>query len=163
MFGKNLSMSLNNVVLNTYYSLFLGMTDALHRVYPKAKHQICLVHVSRQISSKVRVKDRKEILHDFKAVYQPDNYELACETLEAFNLNWEKTYPRAIENIMNNQQLLVFYDFPSANRRSIYSTNLIEGFNKDVKRHVKRKEQFSNDDSLERFLVTRFLEYNQKF
>lgn len=66
-----------------------GMTDALPGVYPKAKHQICLVHVSRQISSKVRVKDRKEILHDFKAVYQSDNDELAYEALETFNLNWE--------------------------------------------------------------------------
>ena len=133
-----------------------GMTDALHRVYPKAKHQIYLVHVSRQISSKVRVKDHKEILHDFKAVYQSDNDKLACEALATFKLNLEKTYPRVIENIVNNQPLLVFYDFPSSIRRSIYSTNLIEGFNKDVKRHVKRKEQFPNEDSLERFLVTRF-------
>ncbi|MBU8600417.1 transposase [Virgibacillus pantothenticus] len=44
-----------------------GMTDAIHRVYPKAKHQVCCVHVARNIAKKVRVKDRSEILSDFKA------------------------------------------------------------------------------------------------
>src|SRR5699024_3398963 len=64
---------------------------------------------------------------------------------------------------MNNEQILTFYDFPASIRRSIYSTNLIEAFNKEIKRYVKRKEQFPNEESLERFLVTRFLDYNHKF
>src|SRR5699024_2732253 len=44
-----------------------------------------------------------------------------------------------------------------------HCTNLIESFNKEIKRYVKRKEQFPNEDALERFLVTQFLDYNQKF
>jgi|SRR5690625_118423 len=39
----------------------------------------------------------------------------------------------------------------------------IEAFNKEIKRYTKRKEQFTNQDALERFLVTRFLDYNYKF
>ena len=42
------------------------MTDSIHRVYPKAKHQVCCVHVARNISSKVRVKDRAAILDDLR-------------------------------------------------------------------------------------------------
>lgn len=76
---------------------------------------------------------------------------------------WEKPYPRVIESVMNNEQILTFYDFPASIRRSIYSTNLIEAFNKEIKRYVKRKEQFPNEESLERFLVTWFLDYNHKF
>lgn len=57
----------------------------------------------------------------------------------------------------------MFYDFPASIRRSIYSTNLIEVFNKEAKRYIKRKEQFPNEDSLERFLVSQFLDYNNKF
>uniref|UniRef100_UPI0038CC0F80 transposase n=1 Tax=Aliibacillus thermotolerans TaxID=1834418 RepID=UPI0038CC0F80 len=59
-----------------------GMTDSIHRVYPKAKHQVCCVHVARNISSKVRVKDRAAILDDFKAVYQAKDREEALEALE---------------------------------------------------------------------------------
>ncbi|WP_040513800.1 IS256 family transposase [Gracilibacillus halophilus] len=140
-----------------------GMTDAIQRVYPKAKHQICCVHVSRNIASKVRVKDRSSILDDFKAVYQAKNRKEALEALEQFQNKWKKTYPKVIESVVGNEQLLTFFNFPSSIHRSIYSTNLIEAFNKEIKRYVKRKEQFPNEDALERFLVTQFLDYNHKF
>lgn len=140
-----------------------GMTDAIHRVYPKAKHQVCCVHVSRNIAAKVRVKDRATILDDFKAVYQATDREEAADALDQFQEKWHKTYPRVIESVTGNEQLLTFYDFPASIRRSIYSTNLIEAFNKEIKRYTKRKEQFPNEDALERFLVSQFLDYNQKF
>ncbi|WP_411376798.1 transposase, partial [Enterococcus faecium] len=44
-----------------------------------------------------------------------------------------------------------------------FSTNLIESFNKQIKRYSRRKEQFQNEESLERFLVSIFDTYNQKF
>ncbi|WP_077701822.1 IS256 family transposase [Virgibacillus dokdonensis] len=140
-----------------------GMTDAIHRVYPKAKHQVCCVHVARNIAKKVRVKDRAEILSDFKTVYHAIDKKEALQALEQFQSKWEKTYPRVIDAVVKNEQLLTFYEFPASIRRSIYSTNLIEAFNKEIKRYVKRKEQFPNKEALERFLVTRFLEYNHKF
>ncbi|MET3684490.1 transposase-like protein, partial [Alkalibacillus flavidus] len=140
-----------------------GMTDAIHRVFPKAEHQVCCVHVSRNIASKVRVKDRETILGDFKGVYQASDYDKAVEALDAFKDKWQKTYPRVVDAVMTNDQLLTFYKFPASIRRSIYSTNLIEAFNKEIKRYVKRKEQFPNEDALDRFLVTRFLEYNHQF
>lgn len=59
--------------------------------------------------------------------------------------------------------LLTFYNFPHTIRRTIYSTNLIEGFNKQLKRYTRRKEQFPNEESLERFLVSQFNQYNPKF
>src|SRR5699024_9357108 len=54
-----------------------GMKDTIHQIYPKAKYQHCCVHVSRNIAHKVRVKDRKEICDDFKAVYQASSKEEA--------------------------------------------------------------------------------------
>ncbi|WP_431606168.1 transposase, partial [Enterococcus faecium] len=47
--------------------------------------------------------------------------------------------------------------------RTIYSTNLIESFNKQIKKYSHRKEQFQNEESMERFLVSSFDTYNQKF
>src|SRR5699024_10960076 len=109
-----------------------------------------------------RVKDRAAILDEFKSVYQANDRKEAVNDLEQFNSNWHKSYPRVINSVMNNEKLLTFYDFPASIRRSIYSTNLIESFNKEIKRYVKRKEQFPNEDSLERFLVSQFLDYNHK-
>lgn len=44
-----------------------------------------------------------------------------------------------------------------------YSTNLIESFNKQIKKYTKRKEQFPNEQSLEHFLVSQFEDYKQQF
>src|SRR5699024_1342928 len=70
------------------------MTDAIHRVYPKAKHQVCCVHVARNIASKVRVKDRQAILDDFKNVYQAKDRDEAVNALNTFQDKWKKSYPR---------------------------------------------------------------------
>src|SRR5699024_1732292 len=98
-----------------------------------------------------------------KNVYQVKGRDEAVNALNTFQEKWKKVYPRVIDTVISNAQLLTFYDFPASIRRSIYSTNLIESFNKEIKRYVKRKEQFPNEDALERFLVTQFLDYNQKF
>src|SRR5699024_12205708 len=83
-----------------------GMTDAIHRVYPKAKHQGCCVHIARNIASKVRVKDRPAILDDFKNVYQARDREAAVNALNTFQKNRKKSYPRVIDPVIRNDQLL---------------------------------------------------------
>ena len=139
-----------------------GIHDSIHSVYPNAEFQQCCVHVSRNIAHKVRVKDRKEICDDFKTIYQASSKEEASEQVAFMVEKWRKQYPRVVKLIMN-PAILTFYNFPPSIRRTIYSTNLIEGFNKQLKKYTKRKEQFPNEESLERFLVSQFNEYNQKF
>nr|BBI39373.1 IS256 family transposase [Enterococcus faecium] len=142
-----------------------GMKDTIHQIYPKAKYQHCCIHVSRNIAHKVRVKDRKEICDDFKAVYQANSKKEEANTfLSGMIEKWKKNYyPKVTQSLIENQDLLTFYDFPPSIRRTIYSTNLIESFNKQIKRYSRRKEQFQNEESLERFLVSIFDTYNQKF
>lgn len=140
-----------------------GMKDTIQQIYPKAKYQHCCIHVSRNIAHKVRVKDRKEICDDFKAVYQANSKEEANTFLSCMIEKWKKNYPKVTESLIENQDLLTFYEFPPSIRRTIYSTNLIESFNKQIKKYSRRKEQFQNEESLERFLVSIFDTYNQKF
>lgn len=139
-----------------------GIEESIHSVYPNAQFQQCCVHVSRNIAHKVCVRDRKEICEDFKLVYQANSKEEALDHIDFMIRKWKKQYPRVV-NLLLNPALLTFYNFPHAIRRTIYSTNLIEGFNKQLKRYTRRKEQFPNEESLERFLVSQFNQYNQKF
>ena len=138
-----------------------GMADAVFTVFPKAKYQVCLVHVARNIAHKVRVDDRQEICDDFKAIHQAKDGEAGQAALDAFCEKWRKSYKKVVEGLSENAYLLTFYSFPKDIWRSIYSTNLIESFNKQIKKYTKRKEQFPNEESLERFLVTQFEDYNQ--
>ncbi|PQW03561.1 IS256 family transposase [Enterococcus faecium] len=139
-----------------------GINDSIHSVYPNAQFQQCCVHVSRNIAHKVRVRGRKEICEDFKLVYQANSKEEALDQIRFMIDKWKKQYPRVVKLLLN-PAILTFYNFPHAIRRTIYSTNLIEGFNKQLKRYTRRKEQFPNEESLERFLVSQFNNYNQKF
>lgn len=139
-----------------------GIDDSIHSVYPNAQFQQCCVHISRNIAHKVRVSDRQEICSDFKLVYQASSKEEANDQIRFMIDKWKKQYPRVVKLLMN-PAILTFYNFPPSIRRTIYSTNLIEGFNKQLKKYTKRKEQFPNEESLERFLVSQFNNYNQKF
>lgn len=140
-----------------------GIRDACLEVYPKALHQSCWVHISRNVSHRVRVKDRQEILDLLKLVYTADTGDLAKEKLEEFKIAVKKKYPKLETLFLNNESLFSFFEFPKEIRSSIYTTNLIENQNKQLKRKTKRKEQFPNEDSLDRFVCTQFIEYNQKF
>ncbi|MGH2189723.1 transposase, partial [Enterococcus faecium] len=77
----------------------------------------------------VRDKDRKEICDDFKAVYQANSKEEANTFLSGMIEKWKKNYAKVTQSLIENQDLLTFYEFPPSIRRTIYSTNLIESFN----------------------------------
>ncbi|HGF8156275.1 TPA: transposase, partial [Enterococcus faecium] len=66
-------------------------------------------------------------------------------------------------DIWSSERARLIFKLRNRTRRTIYSTNLIESFNKQIKRYSRRKEQFQNEESLERFLVSIFDTYNQKF
>ena len=139
------------------------MPEAINKLYPSSKIQRCLVHVSRNIFQKARVKDRAEIASYFKEVYKAPNKTTAEAKLTWFKDKWKTKYPRIKDTLDNNEYLLTFYDFPKEIHASIYCTNMIESFNKQLKRKTKRKEQFPNEESLEKFLVVIFEEYNSTF
>jgi transposase-like protein len=139
-----------------------GLRDRILEHFPKAKYQSCLVHVQRNIRKKVRKADAQEVADDFKKTYEQDTKKLALKTFEEFKNKWEKKYPTVIKNLNNNGHLYEFMDFPQSIRKTLYTTNLIEGFNKLLKSYTKRKDQFPTEDSLERFVVSRFYDYNDK-
>lgn len=139
-----------------------GFTNVVEELFDHPKIQRCLVHVSRNIASKVRVHDRKAILEDFKEVYNKDNKEAALTQLEIFKKAWYK-YPSILKTLDENAYLFTFYEFPKEIKASIYTTNIIEGLNKQIKKKTNRKEQFPTEESLEKFLVSMFEDYNAKF
>lgn len=111
----------------------------------------------------VRKDDRQQIMNEFKMIHQAEDRNQAMKRLSKFGQHWKVKYPRAIRQIQKYDDLFTFYDFPSSIRNSIYSTNLIESFNKNLKKRIHHKEQFPNEDSLDRFFVTQVMEYNERF
>ena len=74
-----------------------------------------------------------------------------------------KIYPKVIDILKDTGDLFTFYAFPKSIQRSIYTTNLIESFNKNLKRGTNAKEQFPNEELLERYVCSCCMDYNRRY
>ncbi|MGY3781763.1 transposase, partial [Streptococcus gallolyticus] len=89
--------------------------------------------------------------------------EEASKLLEQFISEWKPRYKKVMSSLETTDNLLTFYQFPHHIWPSIYSTNLIESLNKEIKRQSKKRVVFPNENALERCLVNIFDDYNAKF
>ena len=132
------------------------------RIFPEAEHQSCWVHLQRNIMRLVRQKDRELIANELKNVYTAGSTEEAKLLLEKFIKNNEHNYPKIRAFFSGKNNLFNFYNFPHSIWKTIYTTNLIENNNKNLKRRTKSKEQFPNEASLDRFVAIIYSRYNDK-
>ena len=142
---------------------FVGIKDMLKQYYPKSKFQRCLIHIMRNISQKVRVTDRAEILNAFKQVHKKTNQKEAETVLHAFYEAYGSKYSRMIKDLRKlEEDMLVFYQYPKQIRPSIYSTNMIESINRMIKRKTNPKSEFPSEESLDNFLGSQVIDYNDR-
>lgn len=142
---------------------FVGIKDMLKQYYPKSKFQRCLIHIMRNISQKVRVTDRAEILNAFKQVHKQTNQKEAETVLHAFYEAYGSKYSRMIKDLRKlEEDMLVFYQYPKQIRPSIYSTNMIESINHMIKRKTNPKSEFPSEESLDNFLGSQVIDYNDR-
>ena len=138
-----------------------GMPEAIHRNYPKAKHQLCLVHETRTICRDVRKSDRKTVSGDFKNVYSAKDRAEAESRLSGFEAKWEKTYPNMVRKLRKQIDLFTFMDYPKLLRKSIYTSNAIEGFNSKLKRLTRKRILMNSEDNAVITIVSCCADYNK--
>lgn len=139
-----------------------GIDDAISESYPKARRQRCFVHLLRNICSKVRSKDKSSVADDFMSVAKQDTREDGERSLREFVEKWKEKYPKLAIWAEKTEHILTFYDFAEPLRKTIYTNNRIESFNKDIKRMLKKQIQFVSEEALEKRLVSMALHYNEK-
>ena len=130
-----------------------GFREAISSVYPKAQIQRCIIHQIRSSTKFVSYKDIKKLMADLKTVYQAINEEEALNNLMKFKETWGKTYPSCVKSWEENWDILsTFFAYPAEVRKIIYTTNIIEGLNRQFRSITKTKPSFTNDDSLRKML-----------
>ena len=130
-----------------------GFKEAIGAVYPQAQIRRCVIHMLRNSFKYVNYNDLKKFSSDFKAVYNAPNEEAALSELDAVREKWGKKYPYAIRNWENNwEDVSSFFQFSDDIRRIMYTTNIIEGLNRQYRKVTKNKSVFPNDTALEKLL-----------
>ncbi len=135
-----------------------GFTEAIAAVYPNALIQKCIVHQVRNSLRYVSYKDAKSVVASMRAIYTSASESLALVALDRFEQEWGKTYPLAVEPWRRNwAELATFFGFAPELRKVMYTTNMIEGYNRQLRKVTKSKSVFPTDQSLLKmlFLVTR--------
>jgi transposase-like protein len=130
-----------------------GFPEAIAAAYPQAQIQRCIIHQIRSSTRYVSYKDIKLLMADLKLVYRAVTEEEALENLSRFKEKWGKSYPSCVKSWEDNWEILsTFYAYPAETRKIIYTTNIIEGLNRQFRQITKNKPSFTNDDSLRKML-----------
>jgi putative transposase len=125
-----------------------GFPEAIGTVFPQTTVQTCIVHLIRNSLALVSWKDRKQILPDIKAIYRAETAELAATHLAEFEAKWGKRYP-AIGPTWRRawDHVVPMFAFPPAIRKMIYTTNAVESLHRSLRKIIKTRGSFPNDEA----------------
>lgn len=140
-------------VLITCIDNLKGFAEAIETIFPQAEVQLCVVHQIRNSLKYVGSKHQKEFMRDLKPVYQAPDESAARAKMEGLKEKWGKMYPVVIESWENNwDRLTRYFQYPTAIRRIIYTTNTVEGFHRQLRKVTKTKGAFTSDNALLKLL-----------
>lgn len=129
-----------------------GFPDAIRTVFPDTRVQICVIHQIRNTLKYVSYKDQKAFMKDLKRVYAAESEEIAMGNLESMMENWKK-YQAVLKGWLDKwENLSTYFSYGSQIRKLIYTTNTIEGFNRQLRKVTKSKALFPNDEALKKTL-----------
>lgn len=126
-----------------------GFPQAIETVYPKTQVQLCIVHLIRNSLRYVPWKESKAVAADLKPIYQAATLEEAEAALDAFAAKWDTKYP-AISQIWIRhwENIIPLFEYPMEIRRVIYTTNAIESLNRSLRKVIKTKAVFPDEESV---------------
>ena len=141
-----------------------GFPQAIEAVFPQTEIQQCVIHQIRNTTKFVSYKDVKSLMTDLKRVYAAPTEETALTELEKFDEKWSGKYPKIAKSWKDNwANLSTYFKYPEAVRRLIYTTNTIEGFNRQLRKVTKSKTVFPSDDSLLKMLYLAMMDITKKW
>jgi putative transposase len=141
-----------------------GLAQAIKAIFPQTITQLCIVHQIRNTLRYIASKDKPSFMVELKRVYTAPNEEQAQENFNLLETKWGQKYPYAIKSwIANWDELTSFLKYPMDLRRIIYTTNIIENLNRNIRKFTKNKTMFPDDDALRKAVYLALKEATYKW
>lgn len=141
-----------------------GFSEAISTVFPKTEIQLCVIHQIRNSMKYVSYKEQKEVIADLKKVYQALTMDEAEFEFETFKEKWGKKHQMIIKSWENNWlELTTYFKYPYEIRRIIYTTNIIEGYHRQLRKVTKTKTTYPTDESLTKIIYLATSEISKKW
>ena len=130
-----------------------GFAQAVEATFPRAIVQTCVVHMIRASLRYVGDADRKHVVAALRDIYGADTEAAAQQAMDAFAERWAAKYPAVVRLWRNRwNEIVPFLAFPKPIRRILYTTNAIESLNSQLRRVLRPKGSFPNDDAVLKLL-----------
>jgi putative transposase len=130
-----------------------GFPQAIESVYPQAEVQLCIVHLLRASLNYVNWKERKQVAADLKPIYRAATAEQAELELAAFAGKWGDKYGAIVKQWRENwQRVIPFFAFPEEMRRVVYTTNAVESLHMSMRKIIKNRGSFPNEEAAMKLL-----------
>lgn len=141
-----------------------GFSEAINTVFPRTEIQLCIIHQIRNSLKYVPWKEQKELMADLKKVYQALTMEEAELAFEMFKEKWGKKHPVIIRSWEKNWlELTAYFKYPYEIRKLIYTTNIIEGYHRQLRKVTKTKTAYPTDEALKKIIYLATVEASRKW
>jgi len=130
-----------------------GFPEAIEAIFPQTTVQTCIVHLIRHSLKYVPRREYDKVAKDLKPIYTALDADAAQAALEAFDEKWGKRFPVITQAWLNSwEHVTPFLAFPPEVRRVIYTTNAIEALNRQLRKAVKTKGHFPNEEAARKLI-----------
>lgn len=141
-----------------------GLPQAIKTVFPNVNIQTCIIHQIRNSIKYIASKDKRDFMKDLKEVYKAPTEELALAQLDNLKNVWGSKYAIVIDSWYANwNNLSTFFEFSPRIRKMIYTTNALEGFNRQIRKFTKNRIIFPTDEALNKSVYLATMEIMQKW
>ncbi|MDN7928011.1 IS256 family transposase [Burkholderia vietnamiensis] len=126
-----------------------GLAEAISAAYPRTTVQTCIVHLIRNSLEYASYKDRKALAAALRPIYAAASEEAARQALQDFaDGPWGAKYPTIVQSWQRAwEHVIPFFVFPPEIRRVVYTTNAIESLNMQLRKIIKTRGHFPNDEA----------------
>jgi putative transposase len=130
-----------------------GFPEAIEAIFPNTTVQTCIVHLIRLSLKYVPRREREQVARDLKPIYTAVDADAAHDALERFDEKWGRRFPVITKAWLDAwEHVTPFLAFPEEVRRVIYTTNAIEALNRQLRKAIKTKGHFPNEDAARKLI-----------
>ena len=141
-----------------------GFPEAIQVAYPKARVQLCIVHLVRAALKYVSDADSREVIADLKKIYQAATVLEAEQELKNFAAKWDEKYPTISKQwTLKWPHIITMFDLPAPIRKATYTTNVIESVNSVIRKFTRNRKQYPNRDSALKLIYMAIHEASKKW
>jgi putative transposase len=141
-----------------------GFPEAIEATFPHAWVQTCIVHLIRASLRYVNYRDLKKVTSALRPIYTAANADAARVELERFDEAWGQRYPATVMAWRDAwEHVIPFLSLPEELRRAVYTTNTIEGLHRQIRKAIKTRGHFPDQQAATKLIYLAILKADAKW